>query len=266
MFDKRSIKLKERLTGGEITSGIWVSLPCPAACEVIADAGLDWIVVDAEHTAMSPEMLHSMLMAFKASETVPLIRVPWNDHVQIKQALDMGWDGVLVPQVNTEEEAAQAVSACRYPPVGTRGFGPRRAGNYYRDQDEYVSLANDSVICAIQIENVRGADRIDEIARVSGVDWIFVGPCDMSGTCGDFCDPDSPQVLDAIEKIFAAAKAAGIPAGNPGGSDAIGKSLRWGCQLVVLGEDTGFLKAAVDDAAQSFKRTASDLVRRNIHV
>ena len=97
-----------------------------------------WVVVDAEHSPFNPETLHHMLLAFKGSPTVPLIRVPWNDHVVIKQALDMGWDGVLIPQVNTVEEVKRAVEACRYPPQGRRGFGPRRAGNYYRDQAEYT--------------------------------------------------------------------------------------------------------------------------------
>ena len=253
MFDRRAINLKKRLREGAVTSGLWVSLPCPASCEVVAGSGLDWIVVDAEHTAMSAEMLHHMLMAFKGSETVPLIRVPWNDHVRIKQVLDMGWDGVVVPQVNSAEDAERAVSACRYPPVGTRGFGPRRAGNYYRDQDEYVSLANESVICVTQIEDMRGAECIDEIMSMPGIDWIFVGSCDMSGTCGDFCNPDSPAVLSAIEKIFGAARAAGIPAGNCGGADSVGKSRRFGCQLCVVGEDTLFLKSGVDNAVAAFE-------------
>src|SRR3989304_4928369 len=130
MFNRRAINLKKKLASGGMSSGLWISLPCPTACEVIADAGLDWVVVDAEHSPFNPETLQHMLMAFSGRTTVPLIRVPWNDEVMIKQALDMGWEGVLIPQVNTVDDARRAVAACRYPPMGKRGFGPRRAGNY----------------------------------------------------------------------------------------------------------------------------------------
>jgi len=184
---------------------------------------------------------------------VPLIRVAWNDAVMIKQVLDMGWDGVVVPQVNTADEARRAVSACRYPPAGGRGFGPRRAGGYYRDQDEYVHLANASVICVVQIERVDAADSVAEIVRVPGVDWIFVGRWDMSGSVGHLGEVDSAQVWDAVQYIFATARAAGIPAGNAlAGTENIGRTLGMGCQLVMLGEDTGLLKAGVDAVVRAF--------------
>ena len=254
MFNQRAIRLKKKLALGKLSPGIWVSLPSPTVCEVIADAGFDWIIVDAEHSPFNPETLQYMLMAFKASDTVPIIRVPWNDHVAIKQALDMGWDGVVVPQTNSAEEARRAVSACRYPPVGRRGFGPRRAGGYYRDQDEYAKLANDSVICAIQIEDVSGADKIDEIIRIPGIDWILVGPCDMSGTVGQFLNLDNPELWKAIRRIFNTAHAAGITTGNAlNGIENIEKQLDFGCQLVFLGEDTFYLKEAVDKDIKAFQ-------------
>ena len=258
MINRRAINLKKKLSAGEFSPGIWISLPSPTACEVIAGAGLDWVVVDAEHSPFNPETLQHMLMAFGGTQTVPILRVAWNDQVMIKQALDMGWDGVLVPQTNSAEQAQRAVSACRYPPVGNRGFGPRRAGNYYRDQDEYVNLANDSVICAIQIEDACGAEGIDEIVRVPGIDWILVGPCDMSGSTGQFLDLDNPELWQAIHKVFAAAKMAGIPTGNAfGGPDNIKRGLDLGCQLVVLGEDANYLKEALDYGLQVFHKAVS---------
>ena len=142
----KMINLKKKLAEGYISPGMWVSAPSPTICEIVADVGVDWILVDAEHSPFNPETLHHMLMAFKGSDTVPIIRVPWNDHVVIKQVLDMGWDGILIPQVNTLEDVRQAVKACRYPPQGQRGFGPRRAGNYYRDQIEYTRLWGSSRI------------------------------------------------------------------------------------------------------------------------
>ena len=269
MLNKRAINLKKKLKAGAFSPGIWVSLPSPTASEVIANAGFDWVIVDAEHSPFNPETLQHMLMAFKESSTAPLIRVPWNDHVMIKQALDMDWDGVVVPQTNSAEEVRRAVAACRYPPVGRRGFGPRRAGNYYKDQEEYVKLANESVICVIQIEDVAGAEQIDEIVRVPGIDWIIVGACDMSGSVGRFLDIEGAEIWKAVHRIFDAARSARIPTGNAVGSptgNAIGaagtnatpairdirRTLELGCQLVFLGEDTGFLKEATDNVLKAF--------------
>ncbi len=256
MFNKRAINLKKRLAAGKVSSGIWMSLPSPIVCEVIADAGFDWIIVDAEHSPFNPETRQSMLMAFKGSDTVPIIRVGWNDHVMIKQALDMGWDGVVVPQVNSAQDARRAVSACRYPPMGRRGFGPLRAGNYYRDQDEYVKHANDSVICTIQIEDISAVDEIEEIVRIPGIDWIIVGPCDMSGTTKRFLDLDNPELWKAIQKIFDVAQAAGIPTGNGvTGVENIDRQLDLNYQLVHLGGDTAYLKESADKALETFHDT-----------
>lgn len=253
MFNKRAINLKGKLSKGKFSPGIWVSLSSPTTCEVIADAGFDWIIVDSEHSAFNPEILQYMLMAFKGSNTVPIIRVPENNQVMIKQVLDMGWDGVVTPQTNSAKEAQNAVLSCRYPPIGKRGFGPRRAGNYYRDQDEYVRLANDSIICAIQIENVSAMNEIERIVRVPGIDWILVGPCDMSGTTDKFLDMNNPELWKAIRKIFKAAQDKRIPTGNAfGGIQNIDKQLEFGCQLIFLGEDTLYLKDAADNSLKVF--------------
>ena len=172
-----------------------------------------------------------------------------------------GLDGVVVPQTNSADEARRAVSACRYPPLGRRGFGPRRAGNYFRNQDEYAKLANDSVICAIQIEDVSGADKIDEIIRVPGIDWILVGPNDMSGTAGQFLNLDNPELWKVIRKIFDTAHAAGIPTGNAfNGLQYIEKQLDFGCQLMFLGEDALYLKEATDNALKVFRDTVKRYV------
>ncbi len=251
------MKLKEKLAAGALSPGIWISLLSPTACEVVADAGLDWVVVDAEHAPYNPETLLHILMALKGSPTVPIVRVAWNNPVLIKQALDMGWSGVLIPQVNTLEETRQAVEACRYPPQGKRGFGPRRAGNYYRNQKEYVQDANDAVICAIQIENIGGAKLIDEIVKVPGLDWVMVGPNDMSATTDKVFDLTNPELWEAIQTIFSTARRAGLATGNAvSGVNTIQKAIDMGCQLIVLGEDTLFLKESVDLAVKAFQDVA----------
>jgi 2-keto-3-deoxy-L-rhamnonate aldolase RhmA len=218
-------------------------LASATAAEVIAQAGFDWVALDTEHTPFNPETLQHILMGFQGSDTVPLVRVPWNDHVMIKQALDMGWDGVIVPQVNTAEEARRAVAACRYAPLGNRGFGPIRAGAYGPGRAEYVRHANDSVFCVIQVENVPSLEQeAEEIVRVPGIDGIWVGPCDMSSSINCFLQTDHPRIWNAVRKLFALAKEAGIPTSEgTGGASRLGCVLDMGCQWVLLGEDITFL-------------------------
>lgn len=254
MISKRAINLKNKLAAGGISPGIWMSLQSATTAEVIETAGFDWVLVDAEHASFNPETLHHMLMAFKGSETVPLIRVPWNDAVMIKQVLDMGWDGILVPQTNTAEEVERAVSACRYPPQGTRGFGPRRASNYFLEHDEYLKYANDSIICAVQVEHVCGAETIEEIVKIPGVDWVFVGRNDMSGSGGYFLDVERKELWDIVRKIFDTATSAGLPCGGAFYSvNDIEKTLDYGCPLVMLGEDMSFLRDGAHGAMKAFR-------------
>ncbi len=149
MLNKRSLKLKQKLADGHLSPGIWVTLPSPISCEIIAGIGFDWIMVDAEHNALNPDTLLQMLMAFKGSDTVPLIRIPQRSDCFVKQALDMGYKGIVFPRPDTVDDAREAVSLCKYPPLGSRGYGPWRASNYGKDENEYVETANDSVICVI---------------------------------------------------------------------------------------------------------------------
>ncbi len=174
---------------------------------------------------------------------MPLVRVPWNDAVMIKRALDLGWDGVIVPQVNTAEEARRAVAACRYAPLGNRGFGPIRAGNYGRDRADYVRHANESVFCVIQVENVPCLEKeAEEIVRVPGIDGIWIGPCDMSSSINCLLETDHPRIWNAVRKLFALAKQAGIPTSEGmGGASRLKEVLELGCEWVLLGEDISFL-------------------------
>lgn len=252
MFNRRAINMKKKLASGAPCPGIWLRLPSPEVTEVIGGAGVDWVLFDDEHSACNPETLQHMLMALRGTDTVALNRIAWNDPVMIKQTLDMGWDGVVVPQTNTVEEARRAVEACRYPPVGKRGCGPMRVSNYYRDQDEYIELANESVFCIIQVEDVKAADYAEELVRVPGIDGLFLGRYDMSGSTGNFLKPNSDEVWDAVRKLFAAAKAAGIPYGNA--PRTLEENLEMGCQLVVIGEDLSYVRDGADQSLEAFHR------------
>ena len=180
----RGLNLKRRLRAGDVTIGAWISFAESAVAEIMAGSGFDWILIDTEHAPFSPEGLQTVLTAFNGQECVPIVRAPWNNPAVIKQALDLGASGVLVPMVNTPDEARAAVAACRYPPEGIRGFSPRRASDYYRRVAEYVASANDTVIIALQIEHIEAVKSIADIAAVPGIDVICLGPNDLSGSMG----------------------------------------------------------------------------------
>jgi 2-keto-3-deoxy-L-rhamnonate aldolase RhmA len=205
----RSLALKRRLCSGDVVFGAWLTIADPVVAEIMATSGFDYVIIDSEHAPWSLEALQTALMTFKKEATVPIVRVPWNDHVHIKQALDVGADGILAPMVRTIEEAQALLRACRYPPTGIRGFGPRRASNYHRNTDEYLASANESIFIMPQIEDIRTLSVIDEIIEL-GVDALCVGPNDLSGSAGLLRQHDHPIVKGALDRVLAAAKARGI--------------------------------------------------------
>ncbi|MGH1483898.1 MAG: HpcH/HpaI aldolase family protein [Geminicoccales bacterium] len=208
---ERTLRFKERLRAGEVAFGAWMTLTDPAVAEIMADLGFDYILFDTEHSPWNMEALQTAIMAFRGSETVPMARVPWNDPVTIKRYLDCGIEGILAPMVRTPEEARALVAACRYPPDGKRGFGPRRASNYYRDLKAYVGRANDAIFVMPQIEDIKTVDVLDAFMSVPGLDGICLGPNDLSGTAGHLGNLDHPEVKGALDKIIAAAKSRNLP-------------------------------------------------------
>ena len=211
-MSERSSRLKSRLRLGENTYGGWLTVANPMIAEIMAGAGFDWVLIDTEHGGFSNEGLQTCLIAFNGSPTVPMVRVAWNDAVLIKQALDMGADGILIPMVSSTAEARAAVSACKYPPDGTRGFGPRRASDYGRNTDAYVAQANESVIVIVQIEHVNGVADIDGILGTPGIDVACLGPTDLSGSAGVLRQFQHPTVVDGMTKVIQAARARQMPA------------------------------------------------------
>lgn len=208
---RRPGALKAKLKSGKAVIGGWLSLNDPVAAEILARVGFDFLIIDTEHGAWDLVNLQTTLMGFNGTDTTPIVRVAWNDHVRIKQALDMGVEGILAPMVRTVEECRQLVRSCRYPPQGVRGFGPRRASNYYRNLDAYVAIANEAIFVMPQIEDVTTLGALDEYLAVPGIDAVAIGPNDLSGTTGFFRQHDHPANAGAIDKIIAGAKAAGIP-------------------------------------------------------
>jgi 2-keto-3-deoxy-L-rhamnonate aldolase RhmA len=207
----RGLALKRKLRDGRAIIGAWLSLNDPVAAEILARVGFDFLLIDTEHGAWDLVSLQTALMGFNGTATVPFVRVAWNDHVRIKQALDIGAEGILAPMVRTVAECRELVRSCRYPPQGGRGFGPRRASNYYRNIDQYVAVANDAIFVMPQVEDVATLDVFDDFLAVPGIDGVAIGPSDLSGTTGFFRQHDHPSNIGALDQIITRARTVGMP-------------------------------------------------------
>jgi 2-keto-3-deoxy-L-rhamnonate aldolase RhmA len=243
--------LKDKLKKGEVAIGTFVGLGHPDVTERLSMMGFDWLLLDAEHGPLGLETMQMMMQAMRGDTCVPIIRVEWNEPVIIKRALDLGAGGVLIPWVNTKEEAIAAVQACKYPPNGIRGCGPRRAALVH---DNYISTANDNILVAVQIETVTAVKNIDEILAVDGVDVVYIGPTDlcmsMYGVPAKWGDP---QYMAAFDTVVAAAKKAGKPAGIYATSGNIKWAIEKGFTFPSVDSADGFLAAGAAAALQKAK-------------
>ena len=229
---------RSRLASGETLIGTMVTLPTPAAAEILADAGFDWFFVDGEHGPLEAAELMGILQA--VGDRVPcIVRVPEAAEVPIKKVLDLGAAGVIAPQVNTPEQAADVVRWARYSPEGSRGVGLARAHGYGFRFQEYVENANDQITVVVQAEHRDAVENIEAITQVPGIDAVLLGPYDLSASMGKMGQIDDPEVLAAIDRITAASQAAGIPLGNFGVTpDAVLPYRDRGYTLLVAGVDT----------------------------
>lgn len=254
----KCLSLKQRLQAGDLTVGAWLTFYDTAVAEIMAGAGFDWIIVDAEHAPFSLESLANIVMAFDSHPAVPIIRVVENDPALIKQCLDLGFGGILVPQVNSPDEARRAVRACKYPPEGDRGFGPRRASAYGRRMDEYIHFANRALLVGIQIETIGAVQAVQSILSVPGIDFVLLGPMDLAASMDRLSQPDHPDVISAMEQVVAQARELRLPVGMPLPADAsLATVTSWiekGCRFVVSGLDQGFLTQAMYQTLAQMRR------------
>ncbi len=195
----RKNTLKQRLVDGEKVLGCWTMLGHPQVVEILSLAGFDYLVLDQEHGLGDPSTLAAQLHAMSATPTVGVVRVPWNDHVYLKRVLDMGAEAVLIPSIDTADEARAAVAACLYPTRGRRGTAASsvRASSYGMAPD-YVATCADNLLIACQIESAKAVENIDEILAVDGIDLIFIGPFDLSATVGQMGNLKHPEVARLI--------------------------------------------------------------------
>lgn len=211
--------VKQLLKENKKVLGAWLQMASPYAAEIFAKAGVDVLMVDMEHAPNDPLTLLEQLRAMGRFDAVPFARAPWNDLVTIKRMLDVGLYGLLIPYVNTKQEAENAVRACKYPPQGMRGIAPSpRAGGFGMNSQNYLAHANEEIVVMTAVETGAAVENLDEILEVDGLDGIFIGPMDLATSMGHFCDPSAPEVQQAIrtieQKVFASGKFLATVAGS----------------------------------------------------
>ena len=237
-------RLKRILKEGKVALGCAVSVNSPDVAEVLSMMGFDFMIYDTEHTPLSIETVQHLMQAAKGTDTVQIVRVAWNDLVLIKRALDIGSDGLIIPWVNNRNQAIEAVKACKYPPRGLRGVGPRRASEYGAKFREYIETADEDVMVIVQIETEEAVKNVEDILSVEGVDAFIIGPADLSTSLGIPLQFNHPKFIEAITRILEAGKKAGVPAGFFAPSaEAAKKYKEMGFQLLNIGSDIGFIKA-----------------------
>ena len=217
--DSKAVSLKRRLANNELTIGSWVTLGHPSIAEIMAAAGFDWLVIDAEHSALDLADIQSLILAMDGKDCPAIVRLTSNDPNQIKSVLDAGATGIMVPSVNTAGDAEAAVRYSYYPPKGVRGVGLARAQGYGADFPSYVDWLSNHAVVVVMIEHHDAVNNIDEILDVEGVDAFIIGPYDLSASMGMPGETTHPKVQQAIARVLHAGmahdKAGGIHVVEP---------------------------------------------------
>lgn len=239
-----SVSLKSRWASGEVTLGAWCMIPEALSAEALARNGFDWVLVDMQHGCMDYETALAMIRAIDLTPAIPIVRVPWNDPGIIGRVLDAGALGVVIPMIQTAEDARRAVEACLYPPAGRRSFGPVRVG--MRDGPRYFAEANGRVAVIPMIETAEALASVEEIASVPGVDALFVGPFDLSVALGlPPGDNDGQPAFDeAIARVAAAARNAGVATAVLSNARIAPLRISQGFQMISVTTDIAALTAA----------------------
>ncbi|MFN3771412.1 MAG: 4-hydroxy-2-oxoheptanedioate aldolase [Ectopseudomonas guguanensis] len=246
---------KQRLQSGEAQIGLWLGLADPYCAELAANAGFDWLLIDGEHAPNDLRGLLGQLQAVAPYPSQPVIRPVIGDTALIKQLLDIGAQTLLVPMVESAEQARELVRAMHYPPHGVRGVGSALArASRWNSIPGYLDKADEQMCLLVQIENLDGLAKLDEIVAVEGVDGVFIGPADLSASMGHRGNPGHPEVQaaieDAIVRIGKAGKAAGILSAD---QSLARRYLELGAKFVAVGVDTTVLMRGLQTLASAFK-------------
>ncbi|MNZ06412.1 4-hydroxy-2-oxo-heptane-1,7-dioate aldolase [compost metagenome] len=248
---------KQRLQSGEAQIGLWLGLANPYCAELAANAGFDWLLIDGEHAPNDLRSLLGQLQAVAPYSSHPIIRPVVGDTALIKQLLDIGAQTLLVPMVESAEQATELVRAMRYPPHGIRGVGSALArASRWNSIPGYLDNADEQMCLLVQIENLDGLANLDTIAAVEGVDGVFIGPADLSAAMGHRGNPGHPEVQAAIEDAILRIRAAGKAAGILSADQALARRyIELGAAFVAVGVDTTVLMRGMQSLAGAFKGT-----------
>ncbi|AGI23671.1 2,4-dihydroxyhept-2-ene-1,7-dioic acid aldolase [Pseudomonas sp. ATCC 13867] len=249
---------KARLKSGEAQIGLWLGLADPYCAELAANAGFDWLLIDGEHAPNDLRSLLGQLQAVAPYPSHPIIRPVLGDTALIKQLLDIGAQTLLVPMVESAEQAAELVRAMRYPPSGIRGVGSALArASRWNSIPGYLDKADEQMCLLVQIENLEGLANLDAIVAVEGVDGVFIGPADLSAAMGHRGNPGHPEVQAVIDDAIVRIQRAGRAAGILSADERLARHyLELGARFVAVGVDTNLLMRALRDLAERFKGSA----------
>ncbi len=250
---------KEKFKKQPVVLGTWIQIPSPSICEIAAAQNLDWLAVDMEHTEIEYETLINMFRGLNGTGTVPFVRVRENSALDIRRALDIGAEGVIVPLVHTAEEAEKAVNYSKYPDRGCRGHAFCRANGWGLNFGEYAKASNERTCVFVMIESRQAVENIDEILLTEGLDGIFIGPYDMSASYGVTGDVSNKLVTDGCNRVLEACKKhnkiAGIHIVNPD-QKVIEENIKKGFQFIAVGIDTLFLMNGIKSAVSIVRQTS----------
>ena len=236
-------RFKQALREGRTQIGLWSHLCSPISIEILAHCGYDWLLIDMEHSPNDLQQVHSQLQAMTGSGATPIVRPPWNDMVTFKRLLDIGAQSLLVPYVQTEDEARQAVAYTRYPPMGVRGYAGAPRASHYGRVPGYAQRNHEEICVLVQVETLQGLENLESIARVDGIDGVFIGPGDLSAAMGHLANPKHPEVLATIDRAIERIRACGKAAGILTGDEALARHyVGQGCLFVAVGADQNLLR------------------------
>ena len=248
------MNFKQKLRSGEIAYGLTLTLGTPQIAELVAHLGFDWIWIETEHTTMSLEAVQAQLQAISGTGTQAVVRVDCNDQTTIKRILDTGPDGILIPSVNSREEAEKAIRYIKYPPLGERGIGLARAQGYGLNLGDYVGAANDEVAVLFMIEHIMAVGDIDNILQVEGLDAVMVGSLDLAGSMNLHNDLSNPLIEEQVQKVLTACQRAGVPCGAFVGDPSQAKArIEQGFSVLTLGADVLLLASGAKNVLDTVK-------------
>lgn len=246
---------KHRLKAGECLHGIWLGFADPYAAEMAATAGFDWLLIDGEHAPNDIRSIMAQLAILDGKESASVVRLPDDDATRIKQALDIGAQNLLIPMIESAEQAERCLRAAHYPPAGFRGVGSALArASKFGSIPDYLTTANDEILVLLQVESRRGLDALDDILAVDGVDGVFIGPSDLAADMGYpgnvAAPPVHEAVLDALRRIRAAGRVAGVLSTDPAFIDDCKQA---GANFVGVGIDVSLFTRALRGVAAQYR-------------